>query len=655
MNRELRDKKTNPKVMMADRNYIIRLTIVVFLGIVLFLSFLRAPYFGEFLDGLIFDLMFFGTAKYIFYLASFIVLIILAFPHPIVYKIHRSKMFWLFILLVDLFILLIFGLVHYSLYLTNSQITLPIYVNKFFTEWKDSLWIHGKWLWQNNASQNNAPLLISGGLINSLFIAINAFFPALIAVELALIVLTIIILFIGIYYNIKGFVKLKNKFIKVLGGVINKNFTPFYERWKTNNNSALVVSNNVEENKETFVKEKQIDDLYYENQNSQTNQPSFSKLTQHHQEKEKLPEIRQKSVNERKLNESLLEVIVEKLEQLFKKENFEVELIEKKCGPTEVYLAYEFSDRKQIKRIKNLDKQFVDIFESNVVSINQKGNIVYFYTKAFNESKISLADVMIKPDETTKNQLNCAIGIDQDFNPINFDLKKEKSFLFIGGLGSGKLACTVSSLISLAISKPTTDLQLAIIDLPDSKLSKLDVLGHLVHPPINSIEEANRFFEKIMTEMKYRNKILDENNVETIDEYNNKNPNQKIKDFVICINDLNDLLDYDFSNIFKIISYIYKVANKINVYLILVANSITKALIDDDLLTYYGKIINLKVDTPEESDLLVNNKELYKLHKNGDFYIVDPKSRNTLVRGLSCFVEDYVLEDLRRHYSIKEY
>ncbi|SYV93867.1 Septum-associated FtsK-like translocase of DNA [Mycoplasmoides gallisepticum] len=348
-------------------------------------------------------------------------------------------------------------------------------------------------------------------------------------------------------------------------------------------------------------------------------------------------------------------MIVDKLEQLFKKENFEVELIEKKCGPTEVYLAYEFSDRKQIKRIKNLDKQFVDIFESNIVSINQKGNIVYFYTKAFNESKISLADVMIKPDETTKNQLNCAIGIDQDFNPINFDLKKEKSFLFIGGLGSGKLACTVSSLISLAISKPTTDLQLAIIDLPDSKLSKLDVLGHLVHPPINSIEEANRFFEKIMTEMKYRNKILDENNVETIDEYNNKNPNQKIKDFVICINDLNDLLDYDFSNIFKIISYIYKVANKINVYLILVANSITKALIDDDLLTYYGKIINLKVDTPEESDLLVNNKELYKLHKNGDFYIVDLKSRNTLVRGLSCFVEDYVLEDLRRHYSIKEY
>ncbi|QMT98609.1 cell division protein FtsK [Mycoplasma tullyi] len=651
MNRELRDKKINLRGVVSDKNYIVRLTIVIFIGITLFLSFLRAPYFGEFLDGLVFDLMFFGTAKYIFYLASFIVLIILAFRQPIIYKIHKSKMFWLFILLVDLFILLIFGIVHYSLYLTNiSQITLSTYVNEFFMKWTNSLWIHGKWLWQNDA-----PLLISGGLINSLFIAVNAFFPALIAVELALIVLTIIILFIGIYYNVKGFVKLKNKFIKVLGGVINKNFTPFYERWRTNNDKALVVPNNSEEDKESFVKEKQIDDLYYGNQNLDTHQSGFSNPVHQSQVKEELPEIRQKSVNERELNQSLLEVIVEKLEQLFKKENLDVELIDKKCGPTEVSLAYEFSDRKQIKRIKNLDKQFVDIFESNVVSINQKGNIVYFYTKAFNESKISLVDVMIKPDETTKNQLNCAIGIDQDFNPINFDLKKEKSLLFIGGLGSGKLACTISSLISLAISKPTTDLQLAIIDLPDSKLSKLDVLGHLVYPPINSIEETNQFFEKIMNEMKYRNKILEENNLETIDEYNDKNPNQKIKDFVICINDINDLLDYDFSNIFKIISYIYKVANKINVYLVLVANQITKALVDDDLITYYGKIINLRVDTPEESDLLVNNKDLYKLHKNGDFYVVDPKSRSTLTRGLSCFVEDYVLEDLRRHYSIKEY
>ncbi|WP_027122402.1 FtsK/SpoIIIE domain-containing protein [[Mycoplasma] imitans] len=645
MNAELKNKKTNLKLVLSDKSYVIRLTIVLFLILTLILSFLRAPYFGEFLDGLVLDLMFFGTAKYIFYLASFIVLIILVFPQPVVFKIHRSKIFWLFILLIDIFILLIFGLVHYSIYLKNiSQITLTNYVDDFFAKWRSSLWIHGKWLWQNTS-----PLLISGGLINSLFIAVNAFFPVLIAVELALIILTIIILFIGIYYNVKGFVKFKNKLIMLLGGMINKNFIPFYERWRNNNNS-VAITNKVEDNKENFVKQKQIDDLYYGNQNLQTNQEGFSNSNKANYHDQKLPEIRQQSVNERKLNQSLLEVIVEKLEQLFKDQKLDVQLIDKKCGPTEVCLAYEFSDRKQIKKIKNLDKQFVDIFESNIVSINQKGNVVYFYTKAFNESKISLVDVMIKPDETTKNQLNCAIGIDEDFNPINFDLKKERSLLFIGGLGSGKLACTVSTIISLAISKLPSDLQLTIIDLPDSKLSKLDLLSHLIHPPVNSIEGANAFFEKIMTELKYRNKILEENKVDSIDQYNAKNPNKKIKDLVICINDLNDLLDHDFSNIFKIISYIYKVANKINVYLILVANQITKGLVDEELLTYYGKIINLKVDTPEESVLLVNNKQLHKLYKNGDFYIVDPKSIEIVNRGLSCFVEDYVLEDLRRHY-----
>ncbi|UTS70935.1 FtsK/SpoIIIE domain-containing protein [Mycoplasma bradburyae] len=630
----------------SKKSHIVRITVASFLMIVLFLVFLRAPYFGEFIDGAIFDLLFFGTGKYIVYLVFFGTFIALMFRKTRITPItYRSKRLWLFILFVDIFVLIILGLIHAVLYSKKiAEINgLDKYFSDFyFAEWSKTLGLNGEWLWNRNTKN---PLLISGGLINTLFVVINVRYPIIIFIGLAITFLVIIIFFIGFYYNLKGFVKIKNKLIRSLGGVINNDFIPMYEKWKTSN--SINVETPV---KETFVKEKQIDDLYYENSNLNVKELSFSEANNTVYKEIKPLEIKQESINERKANQAFLDIIVTKLEKLFKEKNIKAELAVKKCGPTEVSLTFDFADRKQIKQIKNLDKELVDIFETNVVSINQKGNSVCFSTRAFNESKISITDVMLKRD-FDNSELNCAIGIDDNYNPINFDLKKEKNLLIVGGLGSGKLACTFSVITSLLVNKSPNDLQLCIVDSPNSKLSKLNNLPHLINSTINSVEGSSQFFEKIMTEVKFRNKILEANQVESIDEYNKTNPDKKIKDMVICINDINDFLNHDFSYIFKIISYIYKVANKINIFLILVTNKVGANLVDEELIKCYGKIISLKLDTHEESELLINKKDLYKLHKNGDLYIIDPKSKEMITRGLSCFVEDYLLEDIKRHYS----
>ncbi|QZX49217.1 FtsK/SpoIIIE domain-containing protein [Mycoplasma sp. E35C] len=636
----IKERVTNFKIPLTKKNHVIRVMVSAFLMVLLFLSFFRAPYFGEVIDGVIFDLLFFGTAKYIAYFILFTVLIILMLPNPIILRFYRSKLVWWFILFVDIFILLLFGVAHYFIYWKSvPDINLNSYVQTFFENWKKYSGVNGEWLWQLKGT------LVSGGMINSLFIAINAQFPALIAVELALLFLAVIIIFVGVYFNIKGFIKFKNKLIKVMGGVINKDFIPLYDR--------LYQKDNQDKPQEkTFVEPKQVDDVYHETGNLQTKELSFSQIHKTVYKQLRPLELKQVSINEQKNNESFLENIATKLEKLFRKAKIRAKLIEKKCGPTEVKLIFEFADRNQIKEIKNLKQQFIDIFETSVVNVSQKGDIVELSTSVFNQSKIALTDVMPRDDGIYRNELNCAIGIDENFHPINYDLKKEKCLLFVGGLGSGKMMCAISALTSLVINRSPNDLQLCIIDSPNSKLSKLKDLPHLVNEPINSVEGGNNLFETIINEVKYRTRILRDHNVDSIDQFNKNNMDNRIKDMVIYINDLNDYLDYDFSYMFKFISHIHKVANKLNIYLILVTNKIANNMIDDELIKCYGKIINLKVDTEEESKMLINKNSLYKLYKNGDLYIIDPLSREIITRGLSCFIDNQLLDSVITHYTI---
>lgn len=67
-------KKVNTKLITNTQNKTNkkRIAALALTGITLILisvfSLLRIPYVGEFLDGFIFDLLLFGTAKYLFYL-----------------------------------------------------------------------------------------------------------------------------------------------------------------------------------------------------------------------------------------------------------------------------------------------------------------------------------------------------------------------------------------------------------------------------------------------------------------------------------------------------------------------------------------------------------------------------------------------------------
>ena len=122
----LKDNK-NPKQLA------IRMVVGFFLLVLAVLFMIRVPYFGEFFDGIFFDLLFFGTAKYFFYLWMIAVSFILFWYQKNYWRLLLTKRFILFNVLVFSGLSLIFAIVNYYQNWVNvPQTTIASYFQKYF-------------------------------------------------------------------------------------------------------------------------------------------------------------------------------------------------------------------------------------------------------------------------------------------------------------------------------------------------------------------------------------------------------------------------------------------------------------------------------------------------------------------------------------------
>lgn len=628
----LKDNK-NPKQLA------IRMVVGFFLLVLAVLFMIRVPYFGEFFDGIFFDLLFFGTAKYFFYLWMIAVSFILFWYQKNYWRLLLTKRFILFNALVFSGLSLIFAIVNYYQNWVNiPQTTISSYFQKYFEVWKSQVWVSGNFVWTTG-------VFINGGLWWTLIAGINAGVPAVLLFLLLAIIVVLILLAIGLKLRWKKLEWIRKKTIVWLGG--------FYENIKNKNNRQdktlakepstpfinpylrQSIDNNLDKSN------KQISPYSTEqNQSNLLDQTVPFSLEQ--SKKTNLAynyPISGISENNFDKNNEFAKNAMLDLTDFFIFRSIKASPEKYVCGPSLISIYWKLEDPSSINELIGYKNEIQTTLKVSKFDVYLKNNILEIQIPVPYANKISFKE--INDVIWHSLSLNCAIGWNTLCQPWTINLNDASAVLLTGTQGSGKGMLLSAMVLSLVINHSPSQLLLAAVDTRSSHLSKFEGIKHLVSPVANTISSAIALFEKILIELKFRVSLLRKTSAASINEYNTfPETTQAIQPLIIVINDLQDLLDYDSEYTIKFLTAIYTHSQRLNISIILSTNEISDLIVHKDLLKIYNTIFAFKCSEVRESEILLNKNYLAKLYGNGDFIMFNPNSsKKQISRGITCYID----------------
>ncbi len=145
----------------------------------------------------------------------------------------------------------------------------------------------------------------------------------------------------------------------------------------------------------------------------------------------------------------------------------------------------------------------------------------------------------------SKSPLTVALGKDIVGNPFITDLKKLPHLLIAGTTGSGKSVGINAMILSLLYRNDPEHLKLIMIDPKMLEFSIYDDIPHLLTPVITEPKKAIAALANTVGEMERRYRLMSENKVKNIDNYNTKMKKETGKELpyiVVIIDELADLM-----------------------------------------------------------------------------------------------------------------
>ena len=148
---------------------------------------------------------------------------------------------------------------------------------------------------------------------------------------------------------------------------------------------------------------------------------------------------------------------------------------------------------------------------------------------------------------TAKSKVTCAVGKSISGENIYVDIAKLIHLLVAGATGMGKSVCINALLISLLYKATPNELRLILIDPKRVEFSPFNGIPHLLVPVVCDVKKSIATLQWAVNEMEHRFKILEDNEVRDIGEYNDRVDRGVIKDsdkfarIIIVIDELYDL------------------------------------------------------------------------------------------------------------------
>lgn len=646
---------------VADNKNTKQLVVRIFSGILLvilpILFLIRIPYLGEFFDGVLFDLLLFGTAKYFVYLYLIVVAIFFLLLKKPYWKLFISKRWIYSSWIVFGLLALIFAIVNYfkDWFPNRNNIDIQEYLNNFFVSWRTRTWVNGTLVWQRD-------VLINGSLWWTLAVAINAQVPILLFFVLAFLLTIIIVLIVGLKLKWKKIIAFKERMIVWFGGFV-KNSGP--NKVANTHHFINPYTMKIDDSTPIFENNDMTDINYSLDSEHSLVQSHEHVSTSHEIAPVATPYSLQDHIfsnvvyglqyddifiDNREKNEAFAHEGMQNLTDFFIVRSIHATPKNFHCGPSMISMYYELSDPNVVKEFATYKNEMQSVLKVKQLDVYLKGNSLEIQIPVAYSNQISFKQV----NETIfgANRLVAAIGKTHQNQICTVDLAENAVVLLTGILGSGKRMMLTSIVLSLVTNFSAKQIMLVIIDTRSSHLSRFVNAPHLVADVANTVSDAFTLFEEVLLELKYRAQLLREYEVTTINEYNQlKTTVERIKPLILVINDFGDMLEDDQEYVLKFLNTIHGYAQRLSVSLILSVSQINELVYNEQSKKNYDQIYAFKAESSEESQLLLNKNHLVKLYGKGDFIMLNHKNHQT-VRGLSCYVDNSqlnkILENLQK-------
>lgn len=251
------------------------------------------------------------------------------------------------------------------------------------------------------------------------------------------------------------------------------------------------------------------------------------------------------------------------------------------------------------------------------------------------------------------------VGVDINRRPVLANLSQDSNivhFLVAGTTGAGKTALVQGAIASLVLRYPPGRVQVAIIDpkCVDFAGDSWQGLEHLYHPVINEVDEAIDFLELLAEEMDKRyERVLKPAQCKNIEEFNRRNPDQKLPRIVTLIDEIREFTEVgereDIKRFENAVARLGGKARAAGLHLLCSTQYPLAKVLPTKIKANLGTRIGLMTATNVESQVIIDSPGCENLLGAGDMLY---RATGKIQRLQSLYLEEHIFADMAQSLGI---
>jgi S-DNA-T family DNA segregation ATPase FtsK/SpoIIIE len=255
---------------------------------------------------------------------------------------------------------------------------------------------------------------------------------------------------------------------------------------------------------------------------------------------------------------------------------------------------------------------------------------------------VTLRDIIETPQfSDAKSKLVAALGRDISGNNVVVDISKMPHLLIAGTTGSGKSVCTKSMILSILYKSSPDDVKFIMIDPKQVELTVFNGIPHLLVPVVTDPRKAAGALGWAVTEMEKRYKLLHDNKVANLKEYNefakDSETLEELPQIVVVIDELADLMMTTPKEVEDSICRLAQKARAAGMHLIIATQRPEAKVITGLIKANIPSRIALHTTNAIDSRIILDTSGAEKLLGHGDMLYSYNNAKPTRVQG--CFVD----------------
>jgi DNA segregation ATPase FtsK/SpoIIIE, S-DNA-T family len=261
-------------------------------------------------------------------------------------------------------------------------------------------------------------------------------------------------------------------------------------------------------------------------------------------------------------------------------------------------------------------------------------------------TRVSLLEILESESfKKIKSQLKFTLGKDVSGRAIGVDLTSMPHMLIAGTTGSGKSVCVNAILACLLLNNTPMDLRLVLVDPKRVELTGYNGIPHLLTPVIVEVDRVVGALQWMQREMEGRYQRFAKVSVRNIQEFNTRNPNEKLPYIVIVIDELADLMMLAPDETERSITRLAQLARATGIHLILATQRPSVDVITGLIKANFPARIAFTVASGIDSRVILDQPGAERLLGRGDMLFQSPDAPAP-VRLQGVYVSDQEIQRL---------